>query len=199
MRKGMIRGLGGVLLAQIAFAALPASAQEPEGDPQAGRKAAGMCRTCHGLEGLARIPIAPHIGGEPAAYLNRQLRAFRDGTRTHEMMSVVAKSLDDTAIANLAAWYSSQEARATLPDGVSPDDAPVECSACHGEAGMGQTEDVPNLAGESPIYIDTQLKAFRLGKREHEVMSAVAADLSDEEMRRFADWYAAVKLTIEKP
>lgn len=199
MRKAVIKGLGGVFLAQIAFAALPAGAQEQNGDPQAGRKLAGMCRTCHGLEGFARIPIAPHIGGEPAPYLDRQLRAFRDGTRTHEMMSVVAKSLDDTAIANLAAWYSSREAKATLADGVSVDDAPAECSACHGETGMGQMEDVPNLAGESPIYIDTQLKAFRLGKREHEVMSAIAADLSDEEMRRFADWYAAVKLTIEKP
>jgi cytochrome c553 len=60
-------------------------------------------------------------------------------------------------------------------------------------------EDVPNLAGESAIYIDTQLKAFRLGKRKHEVMSAVAADLTDEDIRAFADWYAAVKLEIAPP
>jgi cytochrome c553 len=29
-------------------------------------------------------------------------------------------------------------------------------------------EDAPNLAGETNIYIDTQLKAFRSGKRVHE-------------------------------
>ena len=131
MRRAILIGLGGVLLAQIALA-LPAVAQSPVGDPQAGRKKAGMCRTCHGLDGFARIPIAPHIGGEPASYLEKQLKAFRQGTRTHEMMSVVAKSLDDQSIADLAAWYSAHSVETTLPASVSADAAPEACAACHG-------------------------------------------------------------------
>ncbi|SDU06447.1 cytochrome c [Stappia sp. ES.058] len=195
MLKATLFGLGGVLLAQIAFA-LPVVAQGPVGDPQAGRKKAGMCRTCHGLDGFARIPIAPHIGGEPVAYLEKQLKAFRQGTRTHEMMSVVAKNLDDQSIADLAAWYSEHKVEATPPEGVSADAAPQACTACHGADGIGQIENVPNLAGESAIYIDTQLKAFRIGKRTDDVMSAITADLTNEEIRAYADWYAAIRLKI---
>jgi cytochrome c553 len=69
MRGLLILGLGGVLLA----GAVPAQ------DIEAGRKVAGMCRTCHGLDGLAQIPIAPSIGGEPASYIAAQLEAFRSG------------------------------------------------------------------------------------------------------------------------
>ncbi|MCA1240924.1 cytochrome c4 [Stappia stellulata] len=195
MRRATLIGLGGVLLAQIALA-LPAVAQSPVGDPQAGRKKAGMCRTCHGLDGFARIPIAPHIGGEPAGYLEKQLKAFRQGTRTHEMMSVVAKSLDDQSIADLAAWYAAHSVETTFPAGASAEAAPEACAACHGANGIGQLENVPNLAGESAIYIDTQLKAFRLGKRNDEVMSAIAADLTNDEIRAYADWYAAIRLKI---
>lgn len=189
---------GGIVPARVAGSS-PAVAEGAPGDPEAGRRQAGQCRTCHGLEGMARIPIAPHIGGEPASYIESQLSAFRDGRRTHEMMSVVAQSLNDAAIANLAAWYGAQQASAVLPAGVSESDAPAECSACHGVQGIGQTDGVPNLAGESAIYIDTQLKAFRLGKRHHDVMSVIAASMSDEDMRRVADWYAAITLKITPP
>jgi cytochrome c553 len=56
-----------------------------------------------------------------------------------------------------------------------------------------------NLTGETNIYIDTQLKAFRIGKRTHEVMSVVAAEMSDAEIRAAADWYGNVKLEITVP
>ncbi len=180
--------LGGILLAGAVVA-------QTAGDPAEGRKMAGQCSTCHGIEGYAKIPIAPHIGGEPAGYIASQLRAFREGDRTHEMMSVVAKSLTDQQIADLSAWYANHAVSATLTgDGSS---APVACVSCHGENGIGLTEDVPNLAGETNIYIDTQLKSFRAGKRTHEVMSAIAAGLTDEEIRAAADWYASVKIEIE--
>lgn len=192
MLPAILLGLGGVFLAQAA------ASGEIAGDPAAGRKQAGMCRTCHGLEGYAKIPIAPHIGGEPVTYIVHQLTAFRDGTRKHEMMSVVARSLSGQAIADLAAWYSSQKAVATLPANVSEESAPESCVACHGADGLSRMEDVPNLAGETTMYIDTQLKAFRTGKRTHEIMTEIAADLSNEDIRAFAEWYAAIKLKIEK-
>lgn len=170
---------------------------ETPGDPAAGKALAGQCRTCHGIDGYAKIPVAPHIGGERAGYITRQLTAFRDGTRVNEMMSVVAAPLTDRQIADLAAWFASQQATATLA--ADPSAAPETCIACHGADGIGLTEEVPNLAGESNIYIDTQLKAFRSGKRVHPVMSAIAADISDDEIRAAADWYASVKLTITPP
>ncbi len=171
----------------------------PAADLEAGRKVAGMCRTCHGTDGYARVPIAPHIGGEPASYLEAQLRAFRSGERVHEMMTVVAASLSDQQISDVAAWYAAHRATATLPAGVDENAAPDLCVACHGADGISLNADAPNLAAETNIYIDTQLKAFRGGKRQHEIMSSIAADLTDEEIRAVADWYAAVGLSIAPP
>ncbi|MGY9046892.1 hypothetical protein P775_25940 [Puniceibacterium antarcticum] len=187
MIRATLFSLGGILLAGAVSA-------QTAGDPAEGRKLAGQCRTCHGIDGYAKIPIAPHIGGEPAPYIMSQLTAFRDGTRTHEMMSVVAKSLTDQQIADLAAWYADHTVTATLTADAAG--APVVCVACHGENGIGLAEDVPNLSGETNIYIDTQLKAFRGGKRTHPVMSAIAADLTDQDIRAAADWYASVRVEI---
>lgn len=98
-------------LAAIALQALPAAAA----DAAAGRQKARQCQTCHGLDGIAKIPIAPHLAGESQIYLQTQLKAFRSGKREHEMMSVVAKNLSDEDIADLAAWYASIEIKATMP------------------------------------------------------------------------------------
>jgi len=190
MRQIMLLALGGAFLAQMS------SAQEVTGDLEAGRKLAAQCRTCHGIEGHAKMPIVPHIGGENPAYIDHQLTAFRDGQRVHEMMSVVAKGLSDQAIADLAAWYSAQEPVAELAPGQDPANAPEACIACHGADGIAQIEDAPNLAGETVMYIDTQLKAFRTGKRTHDVMSGIAAEMSNDEIRAVAEWYSSVRFEV---
>ena len=189
MRSVLTLALGGLMLAGAASA--------EGGDPEAGRKVANMCRTCHGLNGYAEIPIAPHIGGEPADYLSAQLLAFKSGARAHEMMTVVASGLTETQIADVAAWYAAQTAIASLA--ADPALAPETCSGCHGVDGIAVIDGAPNLAGETNIYIETQLKAFRDGRRENPIMSGIAADLSNEEMRALADWYAAVSLEITPP
>ena len=186
MRGTALLALGGVILA----GAVPAA------DPDAGRKIANMCRTCHGIDGYAAIPIAPHIGGEPREYLEAQLMAYKTGQREHEMMSVVTASLSAQQIADVSAWYAAHEVTATLPDGISSDDAPQACVSCHGADGISQLLDAPNLAGETNIYIDTQLKAYKRGQRSHSIMSEVAAELSDADIREIADWYAAITLEI---
>ncbi|WP_193173753.1 c-type cytochrome [Nisaea nitritireducens] len=189
MRRAILLGLGGLMLAGAA----PAFS----GDPAAGRKVANMCRTCHGLDGFARIPIAPHIGGEPESYLQRQLRAFKSGARRHEMMTVVASGLSERQMDDVSAWYAAHKATASLPAGTDPANAPEACTACHGVDGIALFEDAPNLAGETNIYIDTQLKAFKRGKRTHEIMNGIAEAMSDEEIRAAADWYASVEFKVD--
>ncbi|MGD1879130.1 MAG: c-type cytochrome [Kiloniellaceae bacterium] len=85
-------------------------------DADAGRQKARNCQTCHGIDGIAKIPIAPHIAGESQVYLQTQLKAFRSGKRVHEIMSVIAKDLSDEDIADLSAWYSSIKITATMPE-----------------------------------------------------------------------------------
>lgn len=98
-----------------ALCMLPATAQAA--DIAAGRElAAAQCRTCHGLDGIATIPIAPHLAGESEIYLQTQLKAFRSGEREHEMMTIVAQELTDEEIVDLSAWYAAIEITATMPE-----------------------------------------------------------------------------------
>lgn len=90
----------GMLLA----AAVPAGAQ----DVMAGRRVAlRACAGCHGPNGIATLPEAANLAGQDATYITRQLTAFRDGSRVNEQMSVVAKTLTDDQIANLAAFFNA--------------------------------------------------------------------------------------------
>jgi cytochrome c553 len=79
------------------------------GDVKAGRAKALMCQACHGLDGLSKVPDAPNIAGQTEPYIVSQLQAFKSGTRKNEAMSVVAPSLSDTDIENLAAYFSAIE------------------------------------------------------------------------------------------
>jgi cytochrome c553 len=79
------------------------------GDIKAGRSKALMCQACHGLDGLSKVPDAPNIAGQTEPYLVAQLQAFKTGVRKNDAMSVVAPSLSDGDIDNLAAYYSAIE------------------------------------------------------------------------------------------
>lgn len=108
------RALGMLVAAVFAFAFLcdPAGA----GDIKAGRKKASKCQVCHGYDGIGKDPEVPHIAGESDIYLIRQLRAFRSGKRKHPQMSIIARSLSDEDIADLAAYYAAIRITVEMPD-----------------------------------------------------------------------------------
>jgi cytochrome c553 len=75
----------------------------------AGKDKASMCATCHGPTGLSQLPNAPHLAGQPAIYIIEQMKNYRSGKRSNEVMAVIAKPLTDQEIDDLAAWYASIE------------------------------------------------------------------------------------------
>ncbi|MEO7337391.1 MAG: cytochrome c [Caldimonas sp.] len=89
----------------LAGACLAASALA--GEAAAGRQKATACAACHGPNGISVVPDAPNLAGQPALYIETQLKAYRDGARKHEVMTLMAKPLSDTDIDNLATWFSS--------------------------------------------------------------------------------------------
>ena len=97
--------------AALLASAVPALAA----DPEAGRTKAAMCAVCHGLDGIGKNPDVPNIAGDPAIYTEAQLRAFRAGERKHEQMSIIAQTLKDEDIADLAAWYSGLKVTVEVP------------------------------------------------------------------------------------
>jgi cytochrome c553 len=84
-------------------------------DAAAGKTKAQMCVVCHGLNGIAKVPDAPNLAGESAMYTTKQLKAFKEGKRQHEQMSLIAKSLSDQDIADLAAWYAGLKVTVEMP------------------------------------------------------------------------------------
>jgi cytochrome c553 len=79
------------------------------GDVKAGRAKALMCQACHGLDGLSKVPDAPNIAGQIETYIAAQLQAYKSGVRKNDAMSVVAPSLSDKDVEDLAAYFSAIE------------------------------------------------------------------------------------------
>ena len=120
MRLGKMNGRQGYRLANL-FAVLAvavvaaANSVQAGGDPSAGREKAKVCRTCHGMDGIGRLPHVPNIG-ETDFYLTKQLKAFRKGDRRDEQMGIIARNLSDQDIADLAAYYASITFTVTVPE-----------------------------------------------------------------------------------
>ncbi len=86
------------------------------GDADATRaKVQTLCENCHGKDGVAVLPGAPNLGGQQREYLLQQLRAYRSGSRQNAQMSIVAKTLTDADIENLADWYSRIKVSVEMP------------------------------------------------------------------------------------
>ncbi|ELI6431489.1 MULTISPECIES: c-type cytochrome [Aeromonas] len=76
-------------------------------DIEAGKAKAAVCAACHGVEGKALIPNYPHLAGQNAAYLVKQLKAFKDGSRQEPLMVPFMAPLTEADMENLAAFYAS--------------------------------------------------------------------------------------------
>jgi cytochrome c553 len=73
------------------------------------------------------------------------------------------------------------------------------CAACHGANGVSVTDAIPNLAAQRALYLENQLKAFKDGMRKPTgptsptaLMSAIASQLSTEEIANVAAYFAAL-------
>ena len=76
------------------------------GDPAAGGKKSATCVACHGADGNSTNPLWPNLAGQHAAYLEKQMKDFRDSRRQDPVMAPMAAALSDTDIADLAAYYA---------------------------------------------------------------------------------------------
>jgi cytochrome c553 len=66
-----------------------------------------------------------------------------------------------------------------------------QCQECHGEAGLGTAEHYPKLAGQWAVYIRKQLGDFQSGARKNEIMTAMAAELSGQDIADIAAYFSS--------
>lgn len=81
--------------------------QAKAADIEAGQAKAVVCAACHGVAGKAMLPNYPHLAGQQPAYLLKQLKAFKDGSRQEPLMAPFMAPLTEADMENLAAYYSS--------------------------------------------------------------------------------------------
>lgn len=76
-------------------------------DAAAGKAKAASCASCHGPEGKSSNPMYPNLAGQQKLYLEKAMKAYKDGSRNDAMMKTLMTPMSDEDIANIAAWYSS--------------------------------------------------------------------------------------------
>jgi len=67
------------------------------------------------------------------------------------------------------------------------------CVACHGSNGNATIAVNPSLAGQTARYLYLQLRDFQEDRRSDPQMTPIAKDLTRDEMRALADYFAAQK------
>jgi len=194
--------------AVIALLVLTESSVQGASNSAAESIAIRVCAACHGNEGDSISPFFPRLAGQSAAYLDRQLKTFRDKTRADPpavaYMWGMASQLDDAIIGGLAAYYASQAAR---PNSVKPGASAAfgkeiyergaaanlvpACAGCHGAVAQGNAT-APRLAGQHPEYLVKQLTFFKAKLRANDpVMVAACAQMTVEQMQAVASYAAS--------
>ena len=175
---------------------------------QQGRvKVQEVCVACHGETGVSIAPEYPHLAGQSGAAIYKQLHDYRSGSRTHPLMTDLAKALEESVIADLAAYYAGQPQR--NPNPVTLAEAPAAivqlvelgdpqrnippCASCH-RAGSGGPIETPVLAEQRKEYIVQQLQLYASGQRRNDVyarMRTIAGKLTSSEIEGLAAYYRA--------
>ena len=64
------------------------------------------------------------------------------------------------------------------------------CANCHGATGLSKYPEVPNLAGQHPIYLLNQIEAFSEGRRRNEFMQGLVKVLTPQDKAAIALFYS---------
>ena len=207
-------GLGLMALSGFVMAAGAAAGSTVKApDAANGQKIAGaVCAACHGGDGNSALPANPKIAGQHYDYLFKQLKEFKavDGEpakRANAIMAGFVANLSESDMRDLAAHFSTQKlVPATATDKSLAETGQAlyragdaarglpSCMGCHGPNGAGIPGQYPALGGQYAEYTASQLTAFRQGDRKNNpAMTAIAAKLSDIEIKALADYIAGLR------
>jgi len=167
------------------------AAAAAEGDKAAGATAAAGCAGCHGADGVSTNSAFPSLAGQDPSYLVSAIGAYKQGGRKDETMKGVAAALDDTAVKNLAAFFSTQEPK--QPDVRKPltaEEWAQKCDRCHGINGNSIDPRLPALAAQRADYLETVLRDYKTGVRKSPRMTAMSDVLTDQDITNLANYYA---------
>lgn len=189
------------LLAAYYAAQPPVKLHRPGGgNARAGEQVAGMCAGCHSVDGNALNPEIPSLAGQPAEYLIKAMKDYREGRRKDPMMAEALRRMRDQTTVDLAAYYAGQKLESPLQR--ASESARVfdpvadgrriagSCDGCHGKNGSGGKPGIPSLSGLHVKYLVAATQAYRSGARKHEAMKKMVGRLSDTDIEKIGLYYA---------
>jgi cytochrome c553 len=194
-----------LVYACAASAAAPPA--RPKADLERGKQlATTVCAACHGADGVSTAPANPNLAGQHAEYISAQLAAYKSGARSNPIMAGMAAGLMPEDMLNVGAWFQSQKPATSLArdkalalrgqqvwrGGVKATGVPA-CAGCHGAAGRGMPVQYPALAGQHSELTFAWLKAYAGGGRNHPVMAAVAAKMSEADMKAVSEYISGLR------
>lgn len=142
----------------------------------------------------AQQPAAPPAGREPSwafPAINGSLPA-EEGPKSvpGSTKSYTPAQIDD--LMNPPDWFPDEHAPAP-PLVQKGHGTALACGACHLMSGEGHPESA-GLTGFTAAYLIQQMADFKSGARKDAArMNTIAKDVSDEESRQVAEWFAALK------
>ena len=165
-------------------------------DPVAeGEKIASSCIACHGEDGNSLTAGVPSLTGLHVKYLVAATQAYQEGARKSNVMATMISHLSDTDIEKVSYYFATRATRirqATQEgDPLSGEKTSENCASCHGAKGVSSDPANPSLAGQDAKYLFLAIREYAGGKRAHEGMKNAVAELSEQDMRNVAAYYAA--------
>jgi cytochrome c553 len=168
-----------------------------------------VCSACHASDGNSATPANPILAGQHAEYIAKQLANFKSGERKNPVMLGMASTLSPDDMKKLGEYFQQQKAKprtAKDPELVKVGQqiyrggvmakGIAACTSCHGPNGAGIPAQYPRIAGQHAEYTTAQLVSFRSGERANDpnkMMRAVAAKLSDAEIKAVAEYIAGLR------
>ncbi|MCY7318319.1 MAG: c-type cytochrome [Ramlibacter sp.] len=162
---------------------------------------AGLCAACHGANGRSDMPLTPVLAGQPAFYSITQLFLFREGRRSNQAMTAVAKTFTDDDMRGFSEYIGTLPPVPAPPSATAPDKARMDkglalaqqhkCVFCHG-ADFSGGQQVPRIAGQREDYLKMSLRGFHDGTRPGytQAMTAAVSQIPLEDLDTLAYYVA---------
>lgn len=168
------KGAGLALAALVAGLWAGGAAAQQAGAAGYAQRYAAVCAACHGANGRSDMPRTPALAGQHSFYAITQLFLFREGRRSHEGMTAIAKTLNDADLRGFSEYIATLPPVPAPPPATPPDAARMaqgqalaqqhKCFACHG-ADLSGGQQVPRLAQQREDYLQLTLQEYKSGKR----------------------------------
>jgi cytochrome c553 len=187
----------GAAVAACALTAIPTTASAEAANAERGKTLVRSCLVCHALP---NAPVEtpsfhpPKLAGQRAEVIYRALCDYKNGVRKSLLMRPVAAVLSEQDMRDLAAYLAAGGPHVppqTVGQGTwAHEKVHRDCTACHGESGMGVMEGIPVLTGQNRDYLIHALTAYREGTRKNQTMAPIAGRLTPRQIELLADYFS---------